>query len=385
MLNSKLHEALLKAFGSVVVENEGVQADIEMDYSSIYGTAWRVADGGEHGEQYRVNCPYCMSREGEPDRNHHLYISYLSYARPVLNGVKLMQGQLMAHCFRRDCMSDKGNREDLARRIGYGMSLAGCDQDGMDVELGVQTADESPYTVSDDMSLEGLRTWVPDFHFCDEGDMDSDIEEYLFDKRGLDMPTVCRFRLGWGKVKTPRTGKLLGNGVPWVITPVVMNGRLKGVQARCPDKFLLEDSIRYWTHPGMRKRAILYNIDSARDIGMGVLCEGAFDVFKVGAPGICGFGHVLSQVQRSLLQGIENTLVLLPDTDPHSDFDTVDEARELAAGLNASEAYPLGAHVVVLPAKDAGEMDRQGIWTTIIRQVPSKVQDYILDKVVQKL
>ena len=43
MLNSKLHEALLKAFGSVVVENEGVQADIEMDYSSIYGTAWRVA------------------------------------------------------------------------------------------------------------------------------------------------------------------------------------------------------------------------------------------------------------------------------------------------------------------------------------------------------
>lgn len=385
MLNQKLHDALEKAFGSVVVENEGVPADIEMDYSSIYGTAWRVSDGGEHGEQYRVNCPYCMSREGDPDRNHHLYISYLSYARPVLHGVKLMQGPLIAHCFRRNCMDEKGNREDLARRIGYGMSLAGCEPDGMDVDLEATQDMEPAYAVSEEMSLEGVRTWVPDFRFYDEGDVDPDISEYLLDVRGLDTATICRFRLGWGPVKTPRTGKLLGNGVPWVVMPIMMNGRLRGIQARCPDKFVTKDAIRYWTHPGMRKRAVLYNLDSARDIGMAVLCEGAFDVFKVGAPGVCGFGHVLSQVQRSLLQGIENALVVLPDTDVHKDFDTVQEARDLAAELNAVGAYPLGAHVVVLPAKDAGEMNRQDIWTTIIRQVPAKVQEYILEKVVPKL
>ena len=384
MLNRMLHDALEKAFGKVVVENEGVHADIELDSTSPYGTAWRVMDGGDHGEQYRVSCPYCRSRENQPDTNHHLYISYLSYARPVLHGVKLMQGPLMAHCFRRDCMNDKGNREDLARRIGYGMSLAGCDADGTDVDLETQPDQEPALTVSDEMSLEGLRTWVEDFHFCADG-MDPDIEEYLVGKRGLDVPTICRFRLGWGKVKTPRTGKMLCNGVPWVITPVVMNGRLKGVQARCPDKFLAGDAIRYWTHPGMRKRAVLYNLDSARDIGMAVLCEGAFDVFKVGAVGVCGFGHVLSPVQKSLLQSVENALVLLPDTDPHSDFDTVQEARELAMDLNAAGVYQLGAHVVVLPAKDAGEMARQDVWTSIIRQVPAALQDYILDKVIDRL
>jgi len=49
------------------------------------------------------------------------------------------------------------------------------------------------------------------------------------------------------------------------------------------------------------------------------------------------------------------------------------------------DAFPLGAHTVVLPAKDAGEMCRQDVWAAIFEQVPEAMQDYLLARVVPKL
>ncbi len=76
---------------------------------------------------------------------------------------------------------------------------------------------------------------------------------------------------------------------------------------------------------------------------------------------------------------------MLPDTDPHEDFDTVEEARELAAYYNAAGVFSLGAHVVVLPAKDPGEMDRQDVWTCIVQQVPPKVQEHLIENVLPNM
>lgn len=384
MLNEFLYNALVRAFGTVEIENEDVSADIEIDRTSRYSTAWRMADNGEHGEQYRVNCPFCKGRDGQPDSNHHLYISYLSYARPVVNGVELMQGPLFAHCFRRNCMEDKDNRIALEHLIGMGMSCIG---DGMatgapvDMDKGF-TAEEL-YKTSNELTLDGVRTWVPGFQWCEDG-MDSDIADYLAG-RGLDMETLVKFHVGWGPVETPKTGKKLNGGVPWVVIPIVMNGKLKGVQARCPDKFVTEDGLRYWIHPGMRKKTVLYNLDSARGLGLAVLCEGVFDVFKIGAPGVCMFGHTPSVAQKRLVTTSGDCLIWLPDTDAHEDFDTVAEAVEQAKAWSDAGIFRLGAHVVRLPAKDAGDMARQDVWIEILRQVPPHVQDFIMERIIDRL
>ena len=385
MLNELLYKALKASFGTVLVENEGVPADITVDRSSGYDTAWYIKDGDDHGEQYRVNCPICRGRDGGRDYKHHLYISYLSYVRPVVNGEELALGPLLAHCFRRDCMSDTNNRKVVEQMIMAGMACVG---DGMSTSaaLVVQRPEEvqRDLKVSNQVSLDGIRTWVPGFNWCTDG-MDQSIAEYLSD-RGVTEDMLYRFGIGWGQVVTPRTGRLLNNGVPWVIVPVVMNGVLRGVQARCPDRFLQDgDSMKYWLHPGMRKKTVVYNYDSARELGVGVLCEGVFDVFKVGAPGVCCFGHIPSTLQLQLLSSLDKGLVLLPDTDPHADFDTVSEACSMASQWNSDGVFPLGAHVVKLPAKDAGEMDRRSVWAAIMDQVGPEIRPYLEEKVIDKL
>ena len=388
MLNEKLYKALAAAFGSVVVDNEGVSAEIVVEQRNGIPT-WHLPKGDEpgcHGEQYRINCPYCKGRDGWPDSKHHLYISYLTFAHPNVNGEVLHQGPLYAHCFRCDAMRDPAKREDLAFRIWGGQaSVQDGDNSMVVVDMSAGTPDAlQQHPTSDAVTVDGVRTWVDSFQLVDEH-ADPDILEYLAG-RGLSWDDIRRFSIGWGPVRTPRTGRLLNGGVPWVIVPVVMNGKLKGIQARCPDKFLTEDDIKYWTHPGMRKSAVVYNLDSARQLSLGVLCEGTFDVFKVGSPGVCIFGHVPSPAQKSLLATVGGGLILLPDTDRHADFDTVQEARALADYWNSVNQFQHGAHVVELSAKDAGAMSRSEIWSEILAQLPDGgMRDHVITNILGKI
>ena len=385
MLNEFLYNALKIAFGYVKVENEGMQAEIERFNTGWHTTEWTLKRGGVHGEQYRVDCPYCRGVHDEPDTKQHLYISYVSYMRPVVNGETLAVGRLYAQCFRGNCMESPANRSDLERRIMQGMACLGGDIPVSTVLCGASDnqQQEPMYGVSQEVTLEGIRTWAPDFKFVDD-DCDRDIVEYL-SGRGITRSMCEDFKIGWGQVITPRTGRVLSDGAPWVIVPVIVNGELRGVQARCPDKFLKEGGIKYWNHPSMRKASVVYNIDSARELGLAVVCEGVFDVFKVGKPGVCIFGHTPSSMQLTYLTGVDKGLIWLPDTDPHKDFDTVKDAQQLVAKMNADGMFPYGAHAVRLSGKDAGEMTRQQIWTEIACAVPDEMREFIINKIIRRL
>lgn len=384
MLNPFLYKALKAAFGSVDVENEGVHASIERARFCGYSTRWKLSDTGDHGEQYRVNCPFCRNQRGLPDTGHHLYVSYLSYARPSIDGEELAIGPLRAHCFRGNCLADPDNMARFERLIHMGMVCVG---DGMQTSAAVAMSDDqamsSSYSTSSSITLEGIRTWVPSFQWCGQNTPDV-ISSYLHG-RGLTDETIRQFGLGWGALRAPRTGQLIGKGHPFVIVPVTMNNQLVGIQARCPDCFTADSGLRYWIHPGMRKRTVVYNLDNARRLGVGVLVEGVFDVFKVGAPGVCCFGHTLSATQHALLGTLEKGIILLPDTDPHDTFNTVEEAQQQALQWNANDTYPLGAHVVVLPAKDAGALSSQTVWLEIIKQVKGAMRDYLVNNVLNKI
>ena len=372
MLNEQLYNALVKAFGKVEIANEGVHATIEIDQSGTGG--WRISNQGEGGEEYRVNCPFCHDHKG------HLYISHMSYAAPIVRGTQLQVGGLLAHCFRRECLKDSNNRDILAGKIGMAMSGEGA---APTVDMSAPDEIDLQLNLSNELTLEGLRTWVPDWQPIDSN-TDPDIMEYL-SNRDITEDIVEWLNIGWGPIKSMRTGTYLNNGHPWVLFPVLRNGKLAGVQARCPDKFLKEDGIKYYFHPACRKKTIVFNLDIASQIGIGVLCEGIFDVAHIGKAGVCVFGHTPSITQKRLLASNMQGIIWLPDTDISATLNPIDIAMKQCAEWNSSGVFSKGAHVVPLPAKDAGSMSRIDVWQTVLNQVSSEMRDYLMEKVVPRL
>ena len=120
-------------------------------------------------------------------------------------------------------------------------------------------------------------------------------------------------------------------------------------------------------------------------VGVAVVCEGVFDVFNVGAPGVCCFGHTPSVTQQAILGTLDKGLIWLPDNENRPDLDTTAEASKLAAVFNSDGRFPLGAHVVKLPAKDAGEMTRQDIWATILSSADAPMAAYIEKNILPNL
>ena len=376
MLNQLLYNALVKAFKSVEISNEDQHAEINVLPNG--SGAWTLPQGDSHGEQYAVRCPFC------DDRHKHLYISYLSYTQPIMNGIPLRQGKLRAHCFRCHNLENPDKYRELDYKIARYISTLG---DGMQTVQPIICDDVSEptakYMASREVSLEGLRSWIPDWQEID-GNTDPVIMRYLR-SRNVSAADVAWLRIGWGPIQSPRTKRYINGGKPWVLFPIINNGKLVGVQGRCPDELLSPDTPKYYFHPGCRKQTVLYNLDMARSFGIGVVCEGVFDVLSVGKPGICCFGHTPSILQKRLLSSFTKGLIWLPDTDIREDLDTISMAQTQVDVLNSDHHFELGAYVVVLPKKDAGEMTRQQVWDTIRQNVPESVSAYVNKNIIPRL
>ena len=373
MLNDRLYNALQAIFGEVKVANYGENADIIPDPTSLAG--WRVPNRGEYGvrgEQYHVCCPFCT------DNRYRLYISYLSYARPVVNGVELPPGHMRAYCQNEHCTDKRENEYELEARVERAMA-----GEVVSIAVNQTTAqDELDNRYSDTLDIDGIRTWCEDYQPIGRSTPD-DVLEYIVG-RGIDNGTCDWMHIGYGKIYSMSRGYLL-NGNPWIMFPIVQNGKLAGLQARAIDKYLGEEKMKYWIHPACRKATLLYNVDNARKLGCGVVCEGVFDVAHIGRAGVCTFGHTPSTIQRTLITSIGNCLIWLPDRDKNNQCDPVQIATEMCRTWNDNNVFALGAHVVLLDGKDAGEKTRMEIWRTILDQVPETVAQYLIDRVVDNL
>lgn len=371
MINNQLYAALKAAFGEVLVANEGEMPSVIPDRFSYPG--WRIASSSEgtRGEQYHVNCPFCG------DKRHRLYVSCLSYTSLKVNGDTLPPGPLMAYCQNENCMSSYKNREAFSGMLFDSMSSPKA--------LSLSQAEEpvrDEVKYSSKPTLEGIRTWVPSYAPVDKNAPPA-VLEYLQERR-LSADDVNWLKIGWGPIQT-RNGVLL-DGCPWIIFPIIQNSQLVGVQARCLPKYMPKDfKMKYWFHPASRKGGAVFNLDVARSFGVGVLCEGVFDVASIGKPGICCFGHTPSIVQKRLVATVGDLLIWLPDTDKNPQCDPVDIARRVSQQWNDAGAFRLGVHVVLLPEKDAGSLTRLQVWQEIMKQVPYNVGGYLMKNVVERL
>ena len=376
MLNKPLYDVLVRMFKRVEIANEGQHARVSRKAGTV--SAWCIEKNNEHGEQYRVNCPFC------DDKHKHLYISYLSYIRPVINGQILQVGKLRAQCFRRGCLKKVENREWLEGQIAMYRLALGAGAEIPNIEITEDSQETMPkYEVSEDISVDGFRTWVPDFEPITEKSR-NDILEYLQSRR-VTMDDVNWLHLGWGPVKSPRSGNYLNNGSPFILIPFIQNNQVKGIQGRCLPQYLKDDGIKYWIHPACRKRTVILNIDVARQLGLGVVCEGAFDVLSIGKPGVCTFGHTPSETQRRLLSTFSQGLIWCPDTDVTPKLNPIKIAREHVTVWNEANVFPRGAHVVELSQKDAGSLSRQQVWEEIVAQVPAQMQEFLLERIIPNL
>ena len=204
MLNQVLYDCLEKLFGEVVVINEGQQADLRIDRNHL--GRWDIDQHSDHGEQYAVNCPFCKPK----DTNHHLYISYLSFAAPVVDGVRLQIGKLRAQCFRNGCLRNLDNRETLRRKIGLTMSFMTPDGNAWaDIDPSVRSDPKDELNVSKNVTLEGIRTWVPDYQPVTE-EAPTEVLMYL-DNRRITEDDIRWLYIGWGPVMSPVKKKYLNN------------------------------------------------------------------------------------------------------------------------------------------------------------------------------
>ena len=378
MLNDFLYQRLKKAFGEVTVVKEGEKASLiflpKRGGAGDRLETWTVEKNGGGGEQYVVNCPFCG------DTGHHLYISHLSFACPKINGTVLEQSPLKAICYRHDCLrKERSNVLSLIHMIGSVLPENG---ENNVLEYDAAVEQQIPL-LSNESTLEGIREWAPDYKEIDDS-TPSDILNYLASRRVTEAD-VKRLQIGWGDVINPKTGKRIKSDNPFLFFPIVNNGKMRGIQARVVDVYSQPDfKMKYWFHPACRKSCLLYNMDCASAHKIVSVCEGVFDSLAIGPCSVATFGHTPSSYQRRLLETrwYRGALIWFPDTDSRPDLDPVQIALDQCGKWNAEGVFELGAHVVVLPKKDPGSMDRWSIWKEALRQVDnSKVSQEIVNEI----
>lgn len=383
MLNEQLFLKLQKLFRAVDVIQAGVPAEIQ-ERCGLGLTPWKIAQGGS-GQQYRVGCPFCG------DTKKHLYISHISYACLNIGGTSYGKCGLVAKCFRRDCLADPAKRAALDQMIQTTVV-----DTNIDVKLTVvqdNSQYKPKYDVKNSPTIQGIRTWYKDYTPIDQNCTNTQVLEYLR-SRGISLQLAKRFRIGYGKAQSPSSGQLYLNGAPFIMLPILQPGTLKGVQLRCLPKYSTQKFPKYLFHHACKRNLMLYNRAQSVASKIGVITQGAFDAIKTGAPAVAIFGHTPSKIQLRHIQADhqQGGIIWLPDNQikvsktGKVQLDPPAIARAQCDKWNKANTFPWGAHVVMLPDKDAGEMNTIDIWATILQQVDNPLMiAYIQQFIIPEL
>lgn len=389
MLNPELYQKLRYLYHDVVICDEDVPAELEF-VDNIHGRSWQFGPGGR-GEQYRINCPFCG------DTKKHLYISYASFRVFSINGESLGKNKLIAQCYRRRCLNNKENMQCIVEALHSESAKAGLiegnDADNITVPAVLDNSAHKPsYQVSSGSDLESLRTWYPDYKPMSEC-TDEEVLAYM-QSRGISEKIASDFNVGYGPAKSPKTGQYYADGKPFIMLPIQDPIGTQGMQLRALPQYQ-GDLPKYLFHPACKRNFMLYNRANAIHSKLAVIVEGAFDAMKVGNMAVAIFGHTPSKMQLRMLEHDfrDGGVIWLPDMDIKKsisgkiDLDPPQIAKNQCAKWNASGMFPWGAHVVELPAKDAGSMSTEAVWLAILRQTKNiiildYIQEYVLPALV---
>jgi len=260
-LNEQLYKNLCRKFnhaGGVQMANEGL-ANV-WRVTTVEGRKRRELE--DHGEQYRVCCPWCN------DTRHRLYVNYEFGTMDPDGRVVLFPIQ----CFNEACMSSNSDlREIFFHEVMFGRPLNR-------VFLKPPTVDARPEYVDPGelVSLDRLDRTHPAIEYLKGRGLSVNKLTYLYNLKW------CAF----SKLSMTRAR---------IIIPYIFEGKEVGWTARLPTDERLHgpdgrEIPKYFNMPGFKKEKFLYNFDRAKKYKTIILVEGAFDAIVVGAPAmaLCG-------------------------------------------------------------------------------------------------
>jgi hypothetical protein len=328
VLNPELYSALRRRFGTVKLSNEGQRIVTLSRPNPLNPEQLReaVVDGGEY---YRVCCPCCN------DTRFRLYINH-RWNTEGPDGKPY--GKFMIVCFNERCdMRDFGLQ--LKPYLNHTPKIHRSDN----AELSsVSLFKETQFPGECKPLLE-----LPDFHPA---------IQYLKTRprtEPFDPAELCKT---WNLHYCVSHANPLIRGR--IIIPVYRNQVMVGWQARAVG----DHNIKYYTMPGLNKKAMLINGDRARHYRFCVLVEGFFDAMSVGPWAVPLLGKSVSYMQRQLLQdGWGNGAVgFMLDADAYEDM-------KIATEMFDKKSFKKGFFQVNLPpGTDPGKLSQKENWSYIV-------------------
>lgn len=324
--------------GGVLVANQG---EAWQATHGVVGGRLRtqVYSGGEY---YRVCCPFCG------DTRHRLWVNHM-YGQPDVSGWPM---RFLAHCYNESCLSKAGNSKALYEKVmGF---VNAPDRRRQPFAL------NSPaWSDADELAtVEAPGQVVPMVELA-RSSPDHPAVTYLRQRR-YTLAMMEKYELGYclQSVRYPAARNR-------VIIPIRMHGQLVGWQARRVGPANGVDSPKYYGMPGMRKKLMLYNYDTAATKPYVVVVEGATDCHVVGDHSVAMLGKTLSFQQRSLLLSTWGDRPILLLLDP----DAREQARGVVAELRQSNAIVV--EICLADGYDPGDYDPQTVHTIIRAQAQS--------------
>ena len=262
VLNPILYTRLVKAFGEVRVLNRG----IEMDSVVVDGRKKKI----HGGEEYMVCCPRCS------DTRFRLQVNHLHGLLDPGTGASYAVTFGLVHCFNEDC--NWGDFDIYVNTHGKFDKLLATKAEPSTLSL------RDPVLPGNTVALSELPATHPAL-------------VYLEHERGFN---VKELEHRWNVRYCTSSGRfpLVVNRL---VIPIMFGGKFKGWQARFVGNPQSKAVPKYLTMPGFHKTLALFNFDETKDYDHIILCEGVFDVFRIGTPAICSFGHRLSFSQIKFL------------------------------------------------------------------------------------
>jgi len=337
-MNITLHRRLVATFGKVRVKNPGEAAEREKIYDSSTG---KYRDKRvRSGEEYAVCCPICN------DTRFRLLFSH-SYGVSQGNNTN----SHLAHCFNAGCALNA--KDPKAVKQLY------------DMLTGTKLYDLSKARISRATSIRSNVpvTWPGTVIRVDKLDRQHECRRYLERDRSFDANVLANsYNVHYCTESEYRVCQ------DKIIVPVYADRKMVGWQARCcfdVKDWKTVNTPKYYTNPQMSKSSYLYNLDVAKNCKLGVGVEGVTDVWRVGAPGVCGFGAYFHSNQLDLIvkHFKEKPFVWVMDGDIWDDKSKVDRnTRENVQAVSQVLTRRLSKFCIIrLPAdKDPGGYTDRG-------------------------
>lgn len=304
-LNPTLYRALKDRFGSVVIANEGDGMQFA-NLPNIYGgrnaspTRMEIIVAGEY---YRVCCPYCN------ENRHRLWINH-QFAQPGPNGFPQLW---LAHCYNEQCVDNYDRRRDLEDKI-FGFRNANVRSRGFQVLPGVQDAQSiGPVKLPGEVfRLNELPSNHP-------------AAVYMRDDRRHNLDYLSNaYGVAYCHNADPEHRICQGR----IVIPIWQGPILAGWQVRA----IGEPNFgpKYYGMPGMPKRLMLYNIDTARQWPFVCVVEGVTSVWRLQGPAVALLGKTMSARQQYLIHETwpGKPVILILDPDARDEMEgIIDEMR----------------------------------------------------------